>query len=288
MVREMSLKEFDVKLLCRVLGVSRSGYYAWLSRPVSERQKENQELTAKVIEIHKNSRETYGVPRITRKLREVGFNCGKNRVANVMRKAGVVGIARKRFKIRTTDSQHCYPIAKRLVQTENPETLPTKPNQCWASDITYIATDEGWIYLAVFLDLFTRKIVGFSAKDTLRAELVLDALKMALGRQQVNHQLVSHSDRGVQYACDEYRRELSERGITISHSRKGNCYDNAFAESFFHTLKVELIHRVRFKTKKEAASAIFEFIEVWYNRQRLHSSLDYKTPVEYEMNALAC
>ncbi len=170
MVKQMSIEDFDVKLLCRVLGVSRSGYYAWLKRPISEREKQNQQITTKVIEIHKDSRGTYGVPRVTRKLREVGFNCGKNRISSVMRKADIFGVAKKRFRVRTTDSRHDFPIAKRIVQTENPKPLPIKPNQCWASDITYIATDEGWLYLAVFLDLFSRKIVGFSTKDNLKLD----------------------------------------------------------------------------------------------------------------------
>jgi putative transposase len=284
----MSSQEFDVKLLCRVLNVSRSGFYAWLGRPVSMRQQENQRLLVEIKKIHDQSRGTYGVPRIKNKLKEVGQRHGKNRIASVMKKAGLNGVARKRFKVRTTDSNHELPIAARIVKTENPQTLPARPNQAWGSDITYIQTREGWLYLAVFMDLCTRKIVGFSMREHLRAEVVLDALEMALGRQGVNsEELISHSDRGVQYACEAYRRKLDENGITISHSRRGNCYDNAFVESFFHTLKVELVHRCEFKTRKEAMREIFEYIEVWYNRERLHSSLGYKSPVEYERNALA-
>jgi putative transposase len=288
MVESMSRKEFEVKLVCRVLRVSRSGYYAWKRRPESERSQKNRELLERIREIHGRSRETYGVPRVQNALKELGFRHGKGRIARVMKKAGLFGVAKKRFKVRTTDSNHSHPIAERLVQTEDPQTLPVKPNQAWASDITYVPTKEGWLYVAIFLDLFTRKIVGFSMQDHLRAELVLDALEMALGRQCANGKgLVSHSDQGVQYACDEYRRRLTEKGITISHSRRGNCYDNAFAESFFHTLKVELVHRQTFETRKEAMQSIFEFIEVWYNRERLHSSLGYKSPVEYERIALA-
>ena len=165
----------------------------------------------------------------------------------------------------------------------------TKPNQFWASDITYIRTEEGWLFLSIFLDLFTRKVVGFSMADNMKVEMILDALEMALGRQKISSEgaLVGHSDRGSQYAAEEYRCCLEANGITASMSRKANCYDNAFAESFFHTLKVELVHRTIFKTRQEAMAAIFEYIEVWYNRQRIHSSLGYKTPVEYELTALA-
>jgi putative transposase len=206
-----------------------------------------------------------------------------------MKKQGLRGVAAKKYKVKTTDSDHDLPIADRVFKTEAASEQVTRPNQFWASDITYIQTEEGWVFLAIFLDLFTRKVVGFSMEDNMRTELILNALQMALGRQQIvpDYELVGHSDRGSQYAAEAYRDCLESNGITASMSRRANCYDNAFAESFFHTLKVELVHRRNFKTRQEAMAAIFEYIEVWYNRERIHSSLGYKTPMEYELTALA-
>jgi transposase InsO family protein len=288
MVGNMKNNGVDVTLSCNTLGVSRSSYYAWCIRPESHRAKEMKELADQIKTIHAASRGTYGAPRITEKIKNSGKICSTKRVAKIMKIEGLSGKARKRFKVMTTDSNHDLPIADRVFQTENPETFPTKPNQVWASDITYVATDEGWLFLAIFLDLFTRKIVGYSMADHMRTELVLNALNMALLNQNPNAgELISHSDRGSQYAAEACRKRLLLLGITASMSRKGNCYDNAYAESFFHSLKVELIHSKKFKTRKEAMSAIFEYIEVWYNRQRLHSSLGYKTPMEYEQIHLA-
>jgi transposase InsO family protein len=204
-----------------------------------------------------------------------------------MRRAGLFGCARKRFRIRTTDSNHDLPIAPRVFQVEREKTLPTGPNQVWAGDITYIPTDEGWLFLTIQLDVFTRKVVGYALTDHLRAEAVQEALNQAVQGQDPDEGLISHSDRGCQYASAGYRQMLEELGITASMSRRGNCYDNAYAESFFHTLKVELIHRQKFKTRAEATQAIFEYIEVWYNRRRLHSSLGYLSPADYEAKALA-
>lgn len=284
MVEKMASENIEVILSCEILRISRSGYYAWRRRPVSERRKENDQLAKEIREIFDHSRGTYGVPRMKAKLESQGKRHGKARVARVMKQEGLKPAAAKKYRVKTTDSNHDLPIAERIFQTEKASEQVTKPNQFWASDITYVPTGEGWLYLAIFLDLFTRKAVGFSMADHLRTELVLNALDMALGRQQLieGDELVSHSDRGCQYAADIYRDRLDELGMKVSHSRRGNCYDNAFAESFFHTLKVELVHRSKFKTRKEAMSAIFEYIEVWYNRRRLHSSLGYQTPIEYE------
>lgn len=288
MVETLSSQGIDVSLLCRVLELSRSGYYDWLKSPESERKRQNEILLQEIREIHGKSRGIYGVPRVKEKLKDRGHRCGKARIARLMRQEGLTGAAAKKFKVMTTDSNHDLPIAERIFQTEKAAEQVTRPNQFWASDITYVATEEGWLYLAIFLDLFTRKIVGFSMNDHLRTELVLNALEMALGRQKLSDEgLVGHSDRGCQYASEAYRQRLDDLGITASMSRRANCYDNAFAESFFHTLKVELVHRRNFKTRKEAMTAIFEFIEVWYNRERLHSSLGYRTPVEYEQAAFA-
>jgi transposase InsO family protein len=206
-----------------------------------------------------------------------------------MKMQGLVGAAAKKFKVKTTDSDHDLPIADRIFKTEKAQEQVTRPNQYWASDITYIPTEEGWVFLAIFLDLFTRKVVGLSMEDNMRVGLILKALQMALGRQNIAsaNELVGHSDRGSQYAAEAYTELLKAHGISAGMSRRGNCHDNAYAESFFHTLKVELIHRRKFKTRKEAVEAKFEYIEVWYNRQRLHSSLGYKSPVEYELTARA-
>ncbi len=288
MVEKMASENIEVILSCEVLRLSRSGFYAWKKRPMSERRKENDQLAKQIRNIFEQSRGTYGVPRVKAKLMAGGKRHGKARVARVMKQEGLKAAAARKYRVSTTDSNHDLPIAERIFKTETASVQVTKPNQFWASDITYVPTDEGWLYLATFLDLYTRKVVGFSMADHLRTELVLNALDMALGRQQLNADgLVSHSDRGCQYAAETYRARLDDLGMTISHSRRANCYDNAFAESFFHTLKVELVHRNKFKTRKEAMNAIFEYIEVWYNRQRLHSSLGYQTPIEYERLAQA-
>jgi len=289
MVRKLLGKKADVKSSCRILGISRSGFYAWLKRPESDRAKETDALVERMKAIHDESDGTYGAPRVTKTLRAEGIPCGRHRVARLMRRAGLFGCAKRKFRVCTTDSNHPFPIAKRVFQVEKPETLPTRPNQVWASDITYVPTDEGWLYLAVQLDVFTRKVVGYALTDHLRAEGALEALRTGVQGQELmsDSGLISHSDRGCQYASEAYRQALNDLGITPSMSRKGNCYDNAYVESFFHTLKVELIHRREFKTRAEAEAAIFEYIEVWYNRRRLHSSLGYRSPNDYEASALA-
>lgn len=254
---------------------------------MSLRSQQNGELGAKIYQIHQVSGGTYGEPRITKELRATGIKCSKNRTARLMKQAGLTGLNKSFFKMQTTDSNHNLPIAPRIFQTENPATLPSRPNQVWASDITYIATQEGWVYLAIYLDIFTRKIVGYAMADHMRSELVLNALNEALLKQNpIGNELVSHSDRGSQYASEAVRQRLALLGITASMSRKGNCYDNAYAESFFHTLKTELVYRNRFNTKQEAMAAIFKYIEVWYNKTRLHSSLGYKSPIDYEQTYL--
>lgn len=284
----MVCRELDLTICCETLHVSRSGYYAWRRRTPSLRKLDNDRLLRAVAKIHQESCETYGAPRIHQKLKDAGETCGKKKVARLMKKQGIQGAAAKKFTVKTTDSNHNLPVAERIFKTELASEQVTQPNQDWTSDITYIPTEEGWLYLAVFLDLFTRKIVGLSMADNMRTELILDALEMALGRQEINSEsnLVGHSDRGSQYAAEAYRKCLDDNGITASMSRRANCYDNAFAESFFHTLKVELVYKSNFKTREEAMAAIFEYIEVWYNRQRIHSSLGYKTPMEYELTAL--
>ena len=287
MVEELSHEEVAVNLACKTIDVSRSGYYAWQKRPESARSLENQNLLTEIFKIHEKTKQTYGSPRMTEELLASGFACSENRVAKLMRENKIASEAVKKFKIATTDSKHNLPIAERIFETENVEAV-VKPNQVWVGDITYIATEEGFLFLAIFMDLFTRKIVGFSSDDNMRTELIINALTMALGRQDINiWELIAHSDRGSQYAAEKYREKLIQIGIIASMSRKGNCWDNAHCESFFHTLKTELVYRTKFKSRQEAKDAIFEWIETWYNQERRHSAIDYMAPAEYEKLALA-
>lgn len=287
MVKDLNTESVAVNLLCDTLEISRSGYYAWLARPQSERAKENEALLAQIKAIHAKSKQTYGSPRVTAELQAEGVSVSENRVARLMQKCGIASESVKKFKITTTDSNHSLPIADRIFETENADAVMA-PNQVWTGDITYIPTAEGWLFLAIFLDIFTRKVVGFSCDNNMQTDLILKALEMALGRQTVNEgELIAHSDRGSQYASDAYTSKLRDEGIVASMSRKGNCYDNAHVESFFHSLKTELVYRKNFKTREEAKQAIFEWIETWYNRERRHSALEYLTPTEYEKLALA-
>lgn len=284
MVEELAFERQDVNQCCKTLGVSRGGYYAWLNRPLSRRETDNQVLAQKIKELWEKSRKTYGLPRLKQELKKEKIICNKKRLSKLMKEQNIQGVGKRKFKVITTDSKHPYPIAERVFKTEEVKTQVTKVNQYWGGDITYVPTGEGWLYLSVFMDLFTRKVVGHSMKETLHTELVLEALEMGLKHQGIipNKDLVAHSDRGSQYASSDYTKKLNESGIIISHSRKGNCYDNAFVESFFKTLKVELVYQRKFKTREEAKKAIFEYIEVWYNRQRIHSSIEFMSPVEYE------
>lgn len=284
----MKQRDVEISLSCRILEVSRSGYYEWRVQEESVREGANVVSLEEIRRCHQESRGTYGSPQVTAQLRGEGHGCSENRVARLMRKAGIRGAAKKRFRVKTTDSNHALPIAERLFQAENPATHPKGPHELWASDITYIPTEEGWLYLTIFLDVFTRKVVGWSMGDSMKVDWVLKALEAALLRERPDgERLLTHSDRGSQYAAEAFCKRLNELGIRASMSRRGNCYDNAYAESFFHSLKVELIHRSRFKSRKEAQSAIFEYIETWYNPKRLHSSLGYRSPNDYEKLHLA-
>ena len=264
--------------MCRLLGVSPSGFYAWRSRPPSRRQIENQKLLREIREIHQQSRGTYGSPRMHAELRSRKRPVGVHRVARLMHENGISGRLKRRWR-RTTDSKHSLPVA--------PNELDRKfqvdePNRVWATDITYIWTLEGWMYLAVVEDLFSRRIVGWSMADHMRTDLVLGALDMALGNRQANGQLLHHSDRGSQYASFAYQKRLEQRGITCSMSRRANCHDNAVVESFFGTLKRELVHRCTWLSRNQARLAIHEYIEVFYNRWRRHSTLGNVCPAEFE------
>jgi putative transposase len=265
--------------MCNVLKVSRSGYYAWSKRPVCSRTQENQQLKEQIKQIHQKSRNSYGAPRVHAALKHKGFDVGRHRVARLMAKLGICVQPKRKFKT-TTDSNHPFPIAENVLK-RNFKTQ--EPDKAWVADITYIPTAQGWLYLAVIIDLFSRRVVGWSLAEHMRVELVHSALEAALGhRVPACSGLLFHSDRGSQYASHEYRAVLQDAGIACSMSRKGNCWDNAVAESFFGRLKTELIDSKEFVTREAAKSTIVEWIEVFYNRQRLHSTLNYLSPVQFE------
>ena len=274
---------FPVNLLCQVLEVSTSGFYAWLRRPESPRSLANRRLLVEIKAVHQRSRQTYGSPRVHADLNANGQACGKHRVAQLMRKHGIVTHHKRKFKA-TTHSRHTHPVAENVLHRQ---FAATEPNRWWVSDITYIPTQEGWLYLAVTLDLYHRKVMGWAMDRWMTQQLVIDAFTMALKNGHPRPGLVHHSDQGVQYACHAFQALLKASGIQCSMSRKGNCWDNAVAESFFHTLKVELIHTRQYHTRQEARAEIFDYIEVFYNRQRRHSVLGYRTPAEFEKMAIA-
>jgi transposase InsO family protein len=262
-----------------MLEVTPAGYYAWRDRPASARSTRRAAVTGRIRHVHDESRGTYGSPRVTVELKAQGLRVSENTVARYMRAAGIAVKPKRRFVPRTTDSDHRHPIAPNRLDRDFEATVP---DQKWACDLTYIWTDEGWLYLSVVLDLFSRRVVGWSMHENLRATGVTDALSMALKRRRPDAGLLHHSDRGVQYACGDYRDLLNEHGIVASMSRSGNCYDNAVAESFFGTLKTELVHRTRYPTRAAARASVFAWIECWYNRRRRHSSLGYRSPEAFE------
>jgi transposase InsO family protein len=274
--------DYAILSLCENLEVSPSGYYDWQKRRVTPgpRAVANQTLAKQIGAIHVQSRQTYGSPRIVEALRKQGRRHGRNRVARLMKQGDLCGRQQGRYRVRTTDSNHDQPIApNRLAQAPK----ATAPNQLWVADITYIQTQEGWLYLAAILDLYSRKIVGWAMSERIDTLLVLKALGMALLHRQPPANLLFHSDRGVQYASSDYRRALNQAGLVASMSRNGNCYDNATMESFWSTLKLELIYRRNFATRAQARSEIFDYIESFYNRQRAHSALGYHSPVDFEL-----
>ena len=272
-------EEFKITVMCRVLDVSRSGYYAWRQRPVSSREMANQGLRQQIREIYKKSHQTYGSPRIHAELAGNGVNCGHNRVARLMREEELWAKQNRKFKVITTDSTHDYPVAPNLLDQD---FEASQPNEKWLADITYIPTDEGWLYLAAVMDLYSRRIVGWAMADTLERWLTIAALQMAIETRQPPPGLLHHSDRGSQYASDDYQALLTKYQMQGSMSRTGNCYDNAPMESFFGTLKTELVHHRHYVTRTEAKTDLFEYIEVFYNRFRRHSTLDYQCPVAFE------
>lgn len=270
--------EYAVRRLCAVLGVPPSSYYAWRRRPASSRQEANEGLMAQIRRAHCESRGTYGSPRVHQWLRQGGIACGRHRVAGLMRLNGIVGRRSARRWPRTTQRRAGAPVwPNRLRQDFQAE----RPNQKWVADITYIDTREGWLYLAALMDLCSRRVVGWSMGEALKASLAEDALAMAVGRRRVGEGLLHHSDQGCQYTSEAYQGRLAELQAEVSMSGVGNCYDNAAMESFFSTLKTECATR-RFASRSEARREIFEYIELWYNRRRLHSSIGYLSPSEFE------
>jgi len=269
--------DHSILTLCLHLEVSASGYYDWRKRRLcpGERAVADQVLAREIDQIHARSRKTYGAPRIEKELRKQGRCHGRNRVARLMKEQDLCGRQKARYRVQTTDSHHDQPVApNRLAQAPR----ATAPNQLWVADITYIETQEGWLYLAAILDLYSRRIVGWAMSPNIDTALVLKALGMALRHRQPPQDL-----RGVQYASAEYRRALSQAGLVASMSRKGNCYDNASIESFWSTLKLELVYRRTFLNRAQAQSEIFDYVETFYNRQRSHSALDYRSPVDFEL-----
>jgi transposase InsO family protein len=272
-------QEVKVVRLCRTLGVSRSGFYAFARRPEGKRSRERRELLGVIRRIHDEVDQVYGAPRMKRELEGEGLRCGRHRVARIMRAAGLRARRRPRRRPCTTDSRHALPVAPNvLAQDFRIETL----DRVWVGDITYVPTGEGWLYLAVLIDLCSRRVVGWALDRTIDRSLTLRALTMALARRKPGPELLHHTDRGSQYAATDYQLELEAAGLRCSMSRKGNCYDNAVAESFFATLKKERVHHRRWRTRDEARSDLFEYIEGFYNLRRRHSALGYRTPVEYE------
>lgn len=269
--------ESSVTMMCLALGVSRSGYYDWRSRSESSRAQRHRTLTAKIRTFHALSGQTYGSPRIHRDLVDSGETVSKNTVAMLMQRADIVPKTVRKFRI-TTDSRKTIAAPNVLAQAFTAQ----RPNEKWVSDVTFIPTREGWLYLAVIINLYSRAVIGWAMQSRMKARLVIDALKMAVMRRSEAKPLILHSDQGSQYAAADYQSRLEEQGIVCSMSRKGNCWDNAVAESFFHTLKTELTHHENYLSRDKAKSSIFRYIEVFYNRQRRHSHIEYMAPLAFE------
>jgi len=273
------LAEYPLSPVCQALGVSRNGYYDWQGRPVSRRQQRHAQLTALVQTAFTEGRASYGSPRVHKRLQTQGQKVSVHTVAQIMKTQGLRAKTKRKFIPRTTDSAHDQPLAPNVLDRH---FQVDRPNCKWAGDITYIPTDEGWLYLAGIIDLCSRRLVGWAMADHLRTELARDALDMALEQRRPGAGLLHHSDRGVQYASDDYQARLAGRQITASMSGRGDCWDNAVMESFWATLKTELVHHEHYRTREQARASIFEYIEVFYNRQRLHSAIGYVSPEAFE------
>jgi putative transposase len=275
--------KYPIETMCCVLHASRSGYYQWRKGRVPQYLVRQQELLDKIKKIFQDSRGNYGSPRILRELRKEGIVVNHKTVEELMKKNGIQAKRKKKFKA-TTNSKHNLPVAPNLL---NREFTSTKPNQAWVGDITYVATEEGWLYLATWIDLWSRKIVGWSMAPRMTTDLVVNAFRMALFRQKRQAPEIIHSDRGSQYASEIFREEIKKYGCQQSMSRKGNCWDNAVAESFFGTLKTELVHHEKYKTREQARLSIFDYIEMFYNKKRIHSHLNYLSPEDFEKSMIA-
>jgi len=270
---------FAVQKMCQILEISKGGYYKWKKQPESKRKKEDKKMIEKIKIIHKENDETYGSPRITKALNQKGeIKINKKKVERLMKENNIYAKTKKRFKA-TTNSKHNYPVAPNLLEQN---FIAIAPNSIWVSDITYIRTKEGWLYLAAILDVYSRKIVGWAMDKRQTKKLVCKALLQAIGRQNISDGIILHSDRGSQYASYKYQNLCKKYGFIQSMSGSGNCFDNAMMESFFHTLKTEKIYWEKYSTREQAKKSIFEYIEIRYNRKRLHSSIGYKTPIEFE------
>lgn len=278
-MKEYSI-EFSIEKMAKVLGVCRSGYYKFLRQGPSLRDRDNQRLSEKLKAVHKKSRETYGSPRIHQELKKQGEKCSRKRIARLMQKEKIQAKMRKKWIVTTQPSKSLERVAPNHLDQN---FIVEEPNKVWVSDITYVATQEGWLYVAMVLDLFSRKIVGLSMGDSLHTDLIMKALKQALWNRDINEGLMHHSDRGCQYTSSDFQELTKRHGIKLSMSAKGHCYDNAVAESFFHTLKTEHTNFYNYKIREEAQVSIFEYIEVFYNRQRMHSTLGYVSPEEFEL-----
>ncbi len=275
---ETRREQYPIRMMCRLLQVSKSAYYSWRTRPESKRAKTDRELIPVIKRLHNESGGIYGSPKIKSSLKDEGYHCGRHKVARLMRLIGLRGCPKKRFKV-TTIRHPEHPIAENLLKQN---FKVEQPNQCWVADITYIQTNQGWLYLAITMDLFSRKIVGWSMSRWPNRHLVIDALKMAIAMRRPAVGLIHHSDRGCQYTSDDFRNELKKNGIECSMSGRGNCYDNAVAESFFGLLKRECVNRVQYRTRDEARSDLFNYIECFYNKKRQHGYLNNLSPVVYE------
>ena len=270
---------FEVAAMCETFGVSRSGYYAWKNRPASDTEQRTELLMIEIEDIHSKRKQAYGSPRVHQELLDRGHSCCVNTVAKLMRSAGIRARTKRKFKA-TTNSNHHLPVAANVLNRQFNSL--SKPQEVWLTDITYIRTDEGWTYLAVVLDLFTRKVVGWSVDQSMTSQLVVDAMQQAIDRERPEGSVLCHSDRGSQYASNQYQTLLKDNGMTCSMSRRGDFWDNAPMESFFASLKKELVHHEKYKTRTEARRSLFEYIEAFYNTVRKHSALGYQSPALFQ------
>jgi len=276
--------KIPIRFLCKYFGVSSSSYYFWLQEHMTVRCETKQTICDCINEIFASSRQTYGSPRVYQELNQRGYKVSENTVAKYMKELGLDARLKKKYRVQTTDSKHPHPIADRLLKIEDEHHLPTQPGELLAGDITYLKVGGQFLYLAVVLDLFNREVVGWSMDESLETKIVLRALSNAMKKVGPDAEVIFHSDRGSQYASEAYRKFMKNHNITPSMSRRGNCYDNAYVESWFSSLKKEWIYRQQYTTKEELKSLVFEYIETWYNKRRRHSSLDYFSPEEYRLN----